>query len=361
MWAGSLLVFVALIAGGTAVAVGTYSWRERSEPGAASFTLLMVGVAVWSLPYAVAPVTFDPVLREAMEIPLEVGKAVVAPAWLFFALGYTGRGGYVTPKVVAASYLLPVATLVLVATTGSHDLLWTNYRIAGTFGAATVLYDPGPWHYVHAAYGWMAIGAGVVLLLETVVSYGELYRDQGGALLVGTVVSFAAHVKAVFLLPPAPALDPTPLAPDVDPGADGGQLLDLIDSRGFRTYEVTISDVRDHHERIVGHTVTLTDVTEREGRRQRLEVLNRVLRHNLRNGMTVVVGRAEMLAERLDGEEHGWAEAVVRGVVGSRRSAGRPATWRTSSPTGVPNAGRRTSSPCFGRLPTPPVRTPKSP
>ncbi|WP_313691341.1 histidine kinase N-terminal 7TM domain-containing protein [Halorarum halobium] len=387
MLTGSVLVFFALVAAGTAVAVGSYTWRERAEPGAPSFVLLMVGVAVWSLSYAVALVTFDPLLREAMEVPLEVGKAIVAPAWLFFALGYTGRGEYVTRRVVVATCLVPAATLVLVATTGSHDLLWTNYRIAPTFGAATVLYDPEIWHYVHAAYGWAIIGAGLLLLLETVVSYGALYRDQGLALLAGAVVSFAAHVKSVFFLPPAPALDPTPLAlaltgvafafalfrfellglvpatqalgrraaiedvgvgvvvvdadgriielnsaaaavfgesagtvvrdrlddiaPDVDLDADGGQLLEFADADGYRTYEVTVSSIEDHHDRVVGNTVTFTDVTEREGRRQRLEVLNRVLRHNLRNGMTVVVGRAEMLEDRLEGPESDWASAVV--------------------------------------------------
>jgi len=43
-----------------------------------------------------------------------------------------------------------------------------------------------------------------------------------------------------------------------------------------------------------------TDITEQKERERRLEVLNRVLRHNLRNDLNVVLGYAEMLANRAE-------------------------------------------------------------
>jgi len=45
-----------------------------------------------------------------------------------------------------------------------------------------------------------------------------------------------------------------------------------------------------------------TDITARKERERRLEVLNRVLRHNIRNDVNVILGYAEMLAERVDDE-----------------------------------------------------------
>jgi steroid delta-isomerase-like uncharacterized protein len=44
------------------------------------------------------------------------------------------------------------------------------------------------------------------------------------------------------------------------------------------------------------------DVTERRRREQRTQVLNRILRHNLRNELTVITGLAELLSTELDGE-----------------------------------------------------------
>ncbi len=44
------------------------------------------------------------------------------------------------------------------------------------------------------------------------------------------------------------------------------------------------------------------DITERKRREQRLEVFNRILRHNLRNQLDVIRSHAEVLADRTDGD-----------------------------------------------------------
>ena len=49
------------------------------------------------------------------------------------------------------------------------------------------------------------------------------------------------------------------------------------------------------------HLLTVQDVTDRRQRRQQSEVLHRIIRHNLRNDLTVVLGHARRLAEELDG------------------------------------------------------------
>jgi PAS domain S-box-containing protein len=53
-----------------------------------------------------------------------------------------------------------------------------------------------------------------------------------------------------------------------------------------------------------------TDVTERNQRRERVAVLNRVLRHDLRNGMNVVRGAAAQLRDTLDGDAAALAGSV---------------------------------------------------
>ncbi|MFD1634323.1 DUF7551 domain-containing protein [Haloplanus ruber] len=51
-----------------------------------------------------------------------------------------------------------------------------------------------------------------------------------------------------------------------------------------------------------GAAFVVLDVTDRRGRRQRLGVLNRVLRHNLRNDVNVVQGHVDQLATHVDDE-----------------------------------------------------------
>ncbi len=62
-----------------------------------------------------------------------------------------------------------------------------------------------------------------------------------------------------------------------------------------RQFDPTVSAFTDQHDRQLGFIVSLHDVTERELRKQRLEVLNRVLRHNLRNSVDVIKSNAEAM------------------------------------------------------------------
>lgn len=64
-----------------------------------------------------------------------------------------------------------------------------------------------------------------------------------------------------------------------------------------RQFDPTVSTFTDQHDRQLGYILTLHDVTERELRKQRLEVLNRVLRHNLRNSVDVIKSNAEALID----------------------------------------------------------------
>jgi signal transduction histidine kinase len=57
--------------------------------------------------------------------------------------------------------------------------------------------------------------------------------------------------------------------------------------------------------------LSLRDVTARELREQRLSVLNRVLRHNLRNKLEVVKTHTEIIHEELDGEYETHTETLA--------------------------------------------------
>jgi signal transduction histidine kinase len=73
---------------------------------------------------------------------------------------------------------------------------------------------------------------------------------------------------------------------------------------------MTASPLADWQERELGHVLVFRDVTERTLREQRLAVLNRVLRHNLRNDLSVVNSRADLLAEGLTPPQSTHAETI---------------------------------------------------
>jgi PAS domain-containing protein len=85
---------------------------------------------------------------------------------------------------------------------------------------------------------------------------------------------------------------------------------------GRREFSLTVAPIADHHDRVVGHTVTLADITAEKHRRQRLEVLNRVVRHNIRNRMTVITGNAKLIRAEVDGDRPGDGGPVVEDAAG---------------------------------------------
>jgi len=78
-----------------------------------------------------------------------------------------------------------------------------------------------------------------------------------------------------------------------DPG--GHVDLELDGPDGRRYYDVRVSTLYRSYGGVAGRVLSLRDVTDRRQHEQRLDVLNRVLRHNLRNELNVVHGNAELL------------------------------------------------------------------
>ncbi|MFB6298061.1 MAG: histidine kinase N-terminal 7TM domain-containing protein [Salinirussus sp.] len=66
---------------------------------------------------------------------------------------------------------------------------------------------------------------------------------------------------------------------------------------GGSAYDVSISQLVDVHGREVGRILTLHDISGYLRQQQRLEVLNRVFRHNIRNNMQVIIGTVEHMIE----------------------------------------------------------------
>lgn len=92
------------------------------------------------------------------------------------------------------------------------------------------------------------------------------------------------------------------------PGADDAFDIDAVEGTTMtavvdgqqRVYDVSRSTLSDSHGRVVGYILRFRNVTDRHTYEQRLKVANRVLRHNLRNRMNVIVGWANELRDHED-------------------------------------------------------------
>lgn len=96
-----------------------------------------------------------------------------------------------------------------------------------------------------------------------------------------------------------PAYDSLPLR-------DGQTESVVIEDDAHRSFEVTVSTITDPYGRATNKIITLNDITDIVDREQRISVLNRILRHNIRNELNVVEGHLGLLEEEVtaDGSQH---------------------------------------------------------
>ncbi|MFB6297678.1 MAG: histidine kinase N-terminal 7TM domain-containing protein [Salinirussus sp.] len=391
-WQPTAYALVALAAAAISAGVVAVGWNYRSEPTAESFVGLMAAVGGWALLYGIqlgftAPAAQLPWQRRALAV-----GGLIPTLWLLFTIQYTDREEWLSRPVLAAIAVDPILFGLLTLTNPLHGLVWRGASfVAGSPQALELALGPG--YFVHIAYAYLAIGAGLVLL-GLAITRSTLYRRQAGLLILGTVPPTLANV--VFTLRvewgPLPAIDFTPMAfvltgiffgtalfgfdllervplarervftgtddglvvvdgdgeilaanptarrilespadgrriderlptgteltDQTGPSAEGDGVIEGLDGQTVRTdddgrprvYDVSCSSLSGRDDRTVGHVVELRDITDRDRYEQRLEVANRVLRHNLRNQMNVV---------------RGWAEQIVRDDSGQSARAGR--------------------------------------
>ncbi|QLH80552.1 histidine kinase N-terminal 7TM domain-containing protein [Halosimplex pelagicum] len=374
-------------AGGTALLV-RYLWRYRGKPGADWFLASLSAQATWSLSYGVALVTFAEPMRWALEVLSWAAMAGTGVYFLAFALAYTGRGGVVDRARVGFA-AFPALVGLIGATNPVHGLAWVDFEVVRVLGVAGATYDMRLWALLSATGGVLLITVGSLLLFDTVVSYGPLYRREAVAVGLSTVPPVAAVLAWLHGVGPVPELSFVTVAflPHVALDAyafvgsdmfefhpatrrvgeraaidDLGAPVVIVDEqrrvvtlngaaeRAFgvekagaltrplaallgeegadpaeaetatvqsggrrRVFTVTTTPLTDAGGTHVGYTVVFQDVTDERRREQRLGVLNRVPRHNLRNDMTVVQGFTEAAAREVD-------DPAVRDMLGRAES-----------------------------------------
>ena len=77
---------------------------------------------------------------------------------------------------------------------------------------------------------------------------------------------------------------------------DGTVIERTVGSPQF--YNVRHSTLRDYRGTVVGHAVVMREITALKEHEQRLNVTNRILRHNLRNELNVILGQIAVLEQR---------------------------------------------------------------
>lgn len=205
VWAGSMVTAAVVLA-----LLAAYAWRRRGNECGLSLAVLLVAVAWWGLAYAVELSTVELGARERWGDLKYVGVAMLGPAWMIFVLQYTGRGRWVSRRLVALLALEPLAVLVVLAVPATHDLI-RSYP-ASAAGEDLPVVDTGALFWGHLVYSNLLVFGATVLFVVTMARLSRDYWRLSATLVAAALLPWAANLLHNLEVGPFARLDLTPFA-----------------------------------------------------------------------------------------------------------------------------------------------------
>jgi signal transduction histidine kinase len=198
-----------LTSSGFAAWAGIVARGRRTAPGTAAFAWLMFATAYWAIISALHVVVLSPDIRVALAQLQYIGTAPAAPLWLIFSSQYARSRWLHDRPLVALLWVVPVVTVVLGFTNGSHHLLWSDVRPVD--GGLRLEYIHGPWFWVAVLYSYAVLATGTVVVIRALRHFPVPYRRQTVFMVVAALLPCLCNAAYVMRLLPA-GIDLTPTA-----------------------------------------------------------------------------------------------------------------------------------------------------
>ena len=131
-----------------------------------------------------------------------VGVVATPVAWLIFAFEYTGRKTWINARRLAMLSILPLTTIIIILTNESHGLFRISRKLSFEGGFLLLRTTDGPWFWVHAAYTYILIITGLVLIVRALLRWPAQYRGQMIWILLSTLTPLIANAITIFQILP---------------------------------------------------------------------------------------------------------------------------------------------------------------
>ena len=210
-WPTTLQAIALFASTGLSIWAVVMSRTRRGVPGGPAFGSLMFAVALWSFTSGLHTLVTDTDSRILIAKVQYLGIAPIGALFLLFTSQYSRASWPSDHLLRAALWIVPVTTLVLVATNERHLLHWASIdEVQTTFGTRLV-YTGGPWYWINVAYTYVLMAFGTLTLVKSLRRFPPPYRRQTVMMIAGAIVPWISNLLYLARVLPATSLDLTPI------------------------------------------------------------------------------------------------------------------------------------------------------
>ncbi|MEM9948400.1 MAG: histidine kinase N-terminal 7TM domain-containing protein [Cyanobacteria bacterium P01_D01_bin.36] len=178
-----ILCLAAIVSG----CVALTAWiRKESTPSARPFTWLMCAIAAYATAAAGSEAAHN-VERIVTWTTLEyIASSSVITFYLIFTLHFTGLQQWLTPKRQKLLWIIPLFNIGLVISNQLHGLVWTDFTVHPGNTHLNIIHH-GHGYYWIAAFFYIYVVTGSVLIIRTALISTHLYRRQALTIIAGAL------------------------------------------------------------------------------------------------------------------------------------------------------------------------------
>lgn len=185
--------------------------RIKSVKGTRLFTTVMIGVSIWILATILGLFSYDESWKMLMLKAEYIGMSIAVYFWLVFIAIYTQIDRWLNKYAYIAMAVIPLLTLITVFQAPQGSLLHTSFNYIEVKGLTTLEKNYGPVFYMWAAYAYLMLIVGFVLIIFKIFQTTKNNRKQ---LFYILPVVFLIIIPNTFFITdnnPIEPYDPTPL------------------------------------------------------------------------------------------------------------------------------------------------------
>jgi len=176
------------------------SYRKRHLPVARTMIFIMIGAACYSLGYTFE-ILSDTLWGVKLSLQLEyIGIPFVSAFWLLLVIQFTGAAAQAKHRrwLVAALFVVPMATFALHLTNDWHHLIYEAYvpNVETDIPVYTTI--KGPWYTVHAVYNYTILLFGCLLFVPMYLRALPIVRKQIVVLIMGAAAPMLFNIVYMF-------------------------------------------------------------------------------------------------------------------------------------------------------------------